>query len=82
MSGNGQRPIIVLEGVCKSFGSFQALRGIDLTVNKGERVVVCGACERVIVCGALVRFHLVVGFIPSPGSRFPRSLTRRFRVGS
>ena len=35
-------PIIVLEKVTKSFGSFQALRGIDLTVAKGQKVVVCG----------------------------------------
>ncbi|MHA1566379.1 MAG: amino acid ABC transporter ATP-binding protein [Alphaproteobacteria bacterium] len=33
---------IELTGVCKSFGSFQALHGIDLTVAEGERVVVCG----------------------------------------
>ena len=35
-------PIIVLEKVCKFFGQFQALKDIDLVVNKGERVVVCG----------------------------------------
>ncbi|MCE2519734.1 MAG: amino acid ABC transporter ATP-binding protein [Alphaproteobacteria bacterium] len=34
--------MIVLEKVCKFFGQFQALKGIDLVVNKGERVVVCG----------------------------------------
>ena len=36
------RPIIVLDRVCKSFGSFQALTNVSLTVNKGERLVVCG----------------------------------------
>ncbi len=36
------QPVITLENVCKSFGRFQALKNIDLTVNKGERVVVCG----------------------------------------
>ena len=42
MSGNGQQPIIVLEDVCKFFGDFQALKNVNLTVKKGERVVVCG----------------------------------------
>jgi general L-amino acid transport system ATP-binding protein len=35
-------PIIELRQVDKWFGDFQALKGIDLTVKKGERVVVCG----------------------------------------
>jgi ABC-type polar amino acid transport system ATPase subunit len=33
---------IVLDGVCKSFGSFQALKGVSLTVAKGQKLVVCG----------------------------------------
>ena len=36
------QPIIVLENVDKFFGDFQALKGINLTVRKRERVVVCG----------------------------------------
>ena len=34
--------IIVLDAVNKFFGSFHALRDINLTVAKGEKVVVCG----------------------------------------
>jgi polar amino acid transport system ATP-binding protein len=34
--------IITLEGVCKSFGSFQALTNINLQVRRGERIVICG----------------------------------------
>ena len=34
--------IIVLEAVNKFFGTFHALRDINLTVAKGEKVVVCG----------------------------------------
>jgi len=34
--------IIQLENVDKYFGQFQALKGVNLTVAKGERVVVCG----------------------------------------
>jgi ABC-type polar amino acid transport system ATPase subunit len=42
MSGNGEQPIIVLENVNKFFGDFQALVNVNLTVNKGERIVICG----------------------------------------
>ena len=35
-------PIISLRGVDKFFGNFQALKNIDLDVNKGERIVICG----------------------------------------
>ena len=33
---------IEIKGMNKWFGSFHALRDIDLTVNQGERIVVCG----------------------------------------
>jgi general L-amino acid transport system ATP-binding protein len=33
---------IRIKGMNKWFGSFHALRDIDLTVNQGERIVVCG----------------------------------------
>lgn len=36
------QPAIEISGLNKSFGSFQALRDVDLTVAHGERVVVCG----------------------------------------
>jgi len=35
-------PIIVIEGLRKSFGKLEVLRGIDLTIHKGEVVVVIG----------------------------------------
>ena len=38
----GLQPMIRLEKVCKSFGTFQALKDVDLEVRRGERVVVCG----------------------------------------
>ena len=34
--------MIELENVDKFFGSFQALKGVNLTIGKGEKVVVCG----------------------------------------
>jgi ABC-type polar amino acid transport system ATPase subunit len=42
MSDSQPEPKIILQDVCKSFGNFQALRNINLRVNKGERIVVCG----------------------------------------
>jgi len=35
-------PIISIQGVAKFFGDFQALADIDLAVNNGERIVICG----------------------------------------
>tara|TARA_R110000850_G_scaffold36744_2_gene96881 strand:- start:6491 stop:7234 length:744 start_codon:yes stop_codon:yes gene_type:complete len=37
-----QAQVIVAQGIGKSFGDFQALKDVDLTVHQGERVVVCG----------------------------------------
>ena len=42
MSENGEAPIIVLEDVCKYFGDSQALKDVNLSIAKKERVVVCG----------------------------------------
>lgn len=35
-------PIIIAQGIGKSFGDFKALSDVSLTVHQGERVVVCG----------------------------------------
>ena len=40
--GEREQPIIRIEAVEKWFGGFQALRGIDLEVRSGEKVVICG----------------------------------------
>ncbi len=42
MSEAKSEPIIVLNDVCKRFGDFQALTDVNLTVSRGERIVVCG----------------------------------------
>ena len=34
--------MIEMTGVHKWFGSFHVLKDINLTVNKGERIVICG----------------------------------------
>ena len=35
-------PIILFDNVFKSFGDFQVLKGISLSIAAGERVVICG----------------------------------------
>ena len=42
MTESDRQPIIQLENVDKYFGSFHALRAVNLTVGKGEKVVICG----------------------------------------
>ncbi len=42
MTDNNSRPLIQMVKVDKYFGSFQALKNIDLEVHKGERIVICG----------------------------------------
>ena len=42
MSDGDQTTVIRLENVDKFFGYFRALKGINLSVKKGERIVVCG----------------------------------------
>lgn len=37
-----KNPIIEARGVSKWYGTFQALKNINLTVEKGERIVICG----------------------------------------
>ena len=42
MNDNKIQPLIEMIRVNKFFGSFQALKNIDLEVYKGERIVICG----------------------------------------
>lgn len=39
---NSQEPTIVLRGVHKWYDQFHVLKNIDLTVQNGERIVICG----------------------------------------
>lgn len=42
MNTNNNEAMITLHGVNKWYGDFHVLRDIDLTVTKGERIVICG----------------------------------------
>ena len=37
-----QDPVIKIQDVSKWFGTFQVLKGIDLEIMKGEKIVICG----------------------------------------
>ncbi len=37
--------IIEMRGVHKWYGQFHALKDINLTVGRGERIVICGPCQ-------------------------------------
>ena len=39
---NGQKEIIQIKNMNKWYGNFHVLKDINLTVKKGERIVVCG----------------------------------------
>ena len=41
-NGAGVEDIIVAKGVHKWFGNFHALRGVDMTVKRGEKIVILG----------------------------------------
>jgi polar amino acid transport system ATP-binding protein len=41
-SGSPDAPLILMEAVEKWYGSFQALKAINLSVRKGEKIVLCG----------------------------------------
>jgi general L-amino acid transport system ATP-binding protein len=44
-SGTGATPaevVVEIVGLSKWYGRFQVLRGVDLTVRRGERIVICG----------------------------------------
>ncbi|HLP53371.1 MAG TPA: ATP-binding cassette domain-containing protein [Chitinophagales bacterium] len=52
-------PIIEIAGLCKSFGDNQVLNGFNLTVKRGENVVVLGKSG----CGKSVLIKCIVGLL-------------------
>ncbi|MGE5519132.1 MAG: ABC transporter ATP-binding protein [Candidatus Dadabacteria bacterium] len=60
-----KNPVIVIEGLQKSFGDNHVLKGINLTVNKGENLVVMGRSGM----GKSVLIKIIVGLMfPDAGT--------------
>ena len=67
-------PLVVLEGVNKHFGSLHVLRDINLSVSKGEVVVVLGpsGSGKSTLCRAINRLETIEsGTISIDGQRLP-----------
>lgn len=84
----GGGPLVTMSGVNKSFGALQVLRDIDLTVDRGEVVVVIGpsGSGKSTLCRCVNRLETVdSGEIVFDGARLPaegRALARlRAEVG-
>lgn len=73
VAGVGQ-PLVVVEGVEKYFGDFQALKNINLTVTKGEVVVVIGpsGSGKSTLCRTINRLETISsGEIRIDGKKLP-----------
>src|SRR5688500_10381789 len=69
-----RKPHAVVEGVEKFFGDFQALKNIDLTVTKGEVVVVIGpsGSGKSTLCRTINRLETISkGEIRIDGKKLP-----------
>ncbi len=42
MTATSDRPLVEISGLCKWYGDFSALYDINMTVARGEKVVICG----------------------------------------
>jgi branched-chain amino acid transport system ATP-binding protein len=73
--GNGAEPALRLEGLGKSFGGLQALRGIDLELQPGERRAIIGPNG----AGKTTLFNVITGLLTASSGRvllFGRDVTR------
>ncbi|SMH47597.1 amino acid ABC transporter ATP-binding protein, PAAT family [Rathayibacter oskolensis] len=67
-------PLVVLDGVQKHYGDFQALKDIDLTINRGEVVVVLGpsGSGKSTLCRTINRLETISGgTISIDGQKLP-----------
>jgi glutamate transport system ATP-binding protein len=75
ISARSGDPLVVLEGVQKHYGDFQALTDIDLTVDRGEVVVVIGpsGSGKSTLCRTINRLETITsGTITIDGKELPK----------
>ncbi len=63
--GNGQEPIVQIDGVTKAFGSHEVLRGVNLTIYPGETLVLLGGSGS----GKSVLLGILIGLLQAGGGR-------------
>jgi putrescine transport system ATP-binding protein len=64
VAGTDGEPFLRIEGVSKSFGTFQAVRDVNLTVGKGEIFSLLGGSG----CGKTTLLRMLAGFeVPTAG---------------
>lgn len=52
---------VILKGISKRFGDFQAVEGLDLEINQGEFISLLGPSG----CGKTTTLRMLAGFIKS-----------------
>ena len=60
-----KQELLRLEGIVKSFGSVEVLRGIDFTINKGEFITILGSSG----CGKTTLLRVIAGLEETGGGR-------------
>ena len=59
--GDGMKGLIEVEGLGKSYGDFQALKGVDFTIRDGEFVSIIGPSG----CGKTTLLKILAGLTPA-----------------
>jgi len=68
-------PLVEIRGVRKAFGSFEALRGVDLDIGRGEKVALVGASGsgKSTLCRCINRLETITsGGITIDGQPLPQ----------